>query len=252
MLYYSITHYFDVSDKRSKAKYEHIFNHINAFLNINEVNKEFIVISFIDTERGNERYNIVKKDLQEFCQKHLPNHKVHIEVKYNWGGTIAALWYTYTYLKNNNLEGYISHFEEDFGPDPKSDTNNWYNDSKNLLTNDIQYVGESTNGRIKIADPITGQNDDGRLTSQPGGTRLALPEVWTDGGYYFTTLSKLKVVENAIGIFHKGNQNTKYINLEDGISIGEVGFPTLLHHAGFKFACLIRPTYFNHEWCGGH
>ena len=153
-------------------------------------------------------------------------------------------------VKFNNLEGYIAHFEEDFGPILGHD--NWYNDSKKLLTDDIQYVGESTIGRIKIADPNTGQNDDGRLISQPGGTRLALPEVWTDGGYYFTTISKLKVVETSIGIFHKGNQNTKYTNFEDGISLGEVGFPTLLHHAGFKFACLIRHTYFNNEWCGGH
>ena len=250
MLYYSVAHYFDVSDARSHAKYEHIFNHIKAFLNVNEHNKEFILVSFIDTKRENERYNIVKKDLQDFCQKHLPNHKVHVIVEYNWGGTIAALWYAYLYLKFNDLEGYIAHFEEDFGPNLGHD--NCYNNSKKLLTDAIQYVGESTIGRIKIADPNTGQNDDGRLISQPGGTRLALPEVWTDGGYYFTTISKLKVVEASIGIFHKGNQNTKYTNFEDGISLGEVGFPTLLHHAGFKFVCLIRETYFNNEWCGGH
>jgi hypothetical protein len=249
MLYYSIAHYYDVNDKRKNAKYEHILKHINAFLQIDD-NKEFIVVSAIDTPRGDERYLKVKNDLNDFCKKYLPDHKIHIIVEYNWGGTIADLWYSYLHIKSNNIDSncYIAHFEEDFGPI----NNNWYTESKKLLINDIIYVGESTKGELKHANIKTGQNDDGRIYSQPGGTRLALPEVWTDGGYYFSCLNNLQQIENRIGIFHKGNQNTKYTNLEDGISIGEVGFPTLLHHAGFKFTCIKRSNYFINEWCGGH
>ena len=46
--------------------------------------------------------------------KLLPNNKFHIIVPFNWGGTIAALWNVYNFLKDK--EGYVAHFEEDFGP----------------------------------------------------------------------------------------------------------------------------------------
>ena len=57
------------------------------------------------------------------------------------------------------------------------------------------------------------------------------------------------LVEEKVGIFHKGDQNTKYDRMIDGISLGEVGFPTLLHHANFTFSFLPRAKYFRHEWC---
>ena len=48
----------------------------------------------------------------------------------------------------------------------------------------------------------------------------------------------------------KGNVNTKYNRILDGISIGEVGFPTLIYHAGLKFDILNRNDYFVNEWNG--
>ncbi len=253
MLYYSIAHYYDVNDRRKNAKYEHIKNHIKTFLDIDEEQKEFILVSFIDTPRGDVRYENIKKHLQEFCKMHLSNNNVHVIIEYNWGGTIAALWLAYLYIKSINCDDtvYVSHFEEDFGP--HLGNNNWYIDSQKLLNDDMIYIGESSIGRIKHANRETGQNDDGRIFHiKRGGICLALPEIWTDGGYYFSTINKLKMIEKKIGIFHKGDQNKKYDNLIDGISIGEVGFPTLLHHANFKFTCLDRRTYFLNEWCGGH
>lgn len=248
MLFYSIAHYFDVNDQRSTEKFNHILNHIVSFKSIDGINNEFIITSFIDSPRGDKRYIEIKRKLEEFCKIHIPNHKFHVIIEYNWGGTIAALWLSYKYVKTlNKMETvYIAHFEEDFGPK----SSNWYEDSLKLLTPDIYYVGESNIGRLKKACKVTGQNDDGRLISQRGCTRLAMPEIWTDGGFYFSTMNKLNIMEIKIGIFHKGNQHTKYDNSEDGISLGEVGFPTLLHHAGLNFTCLHRNTYFNDEWCG--
>ena len=75
-------------------------------------NKEFIVVSAIDSPRGDERYLKVKNDLNDFCKKYLPDHKIHIIVEYNWGGTIADLWYSYLHIKSNNIDSncYIAHF----------------------------------------------------------------------------------------------------------------------------------------------
>ena len=106
-----------------------------------------------------------------------------------------------------------------------------------LLDDDTIYVGECVTGKLKNADRKIGNRGVGLF-----------PEVWTDGGYYFTTVDRLKKMENKIGIFHKGNQNEKYVNLIDGIDFGEVGFPTLLYHADLKFNCLLRSKYFNNEW----
>ena len=246
MLYYSVAHYYDVSDKRKKERYNHILRHVGAFLAVKESEKEFILVSAIDTALGSPRYKEVHDDLSGFLEKHLPEHKSHVCIVYNWGGTIAALWHTYQHLKHldAHADSYIAHFEEDFGPR----SNEWYPASKELLTSEEIYIGESNRGRIKM------RNDDGRITNPifSGHPRLGDPEVWTDGGFYFSTMQRLKTIDSKVGIFHKGDQNTKYNNTLDGISLGEVGFPTLLYHAGLKFNCLNRTTYFINEWCGGH
>lgn len=241
MLYYSVAHYYDVSSQRKKNKYTNIKNHITQFKQLDNIDKVFIIVTAVDAPiTDSNYYNHVKVDLHALCKQYLPDHNVYIIVKFNWGGTIAALWYTYKFLSSHNKEGYVAHFEEDFGPK----NSNWYSVAKEKLTDNIIYVGESNIGRIKS------RNDDGRKTSpmhinQP---HLKTPEVWTDGGFYFSTVERLKIIENKIGIFHKGNINTKYSNLLDGISLGEVGFPTLLFHAGLKFDILNRSNYFINEW----
>lgn len=237
-LYYSVAHYYDISSKRKRKKYRNIDNHIKQFLNVENKHKEFILVSAVDTPRGDIHYTNVKEHLTNYCKKIIPNYPVHIIIYYNWGGTIAALWECYKFLQLKN--GYIAHFEEDFGPK----NNNWYLDSIKLLKDGIMYVGESNLGRIKR------ENDDGRITFKlhKGQPRLGNPEVWTDGGFYFSSINKLKVIAETISCFHKGNQNTKYLKPRDGISLGEVGFPTLLYHNNLRFTVLNRNIYFVNEW----
>ena len=124
------------------------------------------------------------------------------------------------------------------------------NDAMIDFKNNIERLRKIRSLNITNIGRIKSRNDDGRKTSpmhinQP---HLKTPEVWTDGGFYFSTVERLKIIENKIGIFHKGNINTKYSNLLDGISLGEVGFPTLLFHAGLKFDILNRSNYFINEW----
>ena len=153
MLYYSIAHYYDRKGARNSIKYDNIKKHIGAFLNIEEADKEFILVSFIDTPRGEKRYEDIKRHLEDFCQKYLPNKNYHVIIEYNWGGTIAALWYTHMFLSSNKKKGYVVLMEEDFGPKD----NHWYSAAKKKLLNNIIYVGESNIGRIKS------NNDDNRI-----------------------------------------------------------------------------------------
>jgi hypothetical protein len=239
-LHYSVAHYYDIPSHRKKNKYANIKSHISQFLKIDNPDKEFILVTAVDAPSGHAYYGDVEKHLYEFCKKLIPNNSVHVIVKYNWGGTIAALWHTYLLLENSPKDGYIAHFEEDFGPKNPE----WYAEATKLLGSDIICVGESSIGRIKS------NNDDGRLTSalHKNQVRLGNPEVWIDGGFYFSNIEKLTGIKKKIGIFHKGDPSKKYDNLRDGISLGEVGFPTLLYHNGFRFSQLNRSDYFTHEW----
>tara|TARA_B100000902_G_scaffold15849_1_gene19025 strand:+ start:1037 stop:1774 length:738 start_codon:yes stop_codon:yes gene_type:complete len=242
MLYYSVAHYYDVDidthykygTARGKNKYKNIESHINVLKKLDIKDKAFVITSTINAEKGDKRYEEVKNELYNFCKKLLPNNEIYVIVTYNWGGTIAALWNAYKLLKGK--EGYLAHFEEDFGPL----NTKWYKESIKLLDNNTIYIGESNIGRIK--------KETNRGNKPPNQLIGLIPEVWTDGGYYFSTLDRLEKIEEKIGIFHKGDQNKKYTNLIDGIDLGEVGFPTLLYHADLKFNCLLRSKYFNNEW----
>jgi hypothetical protein len=232
MLIYSICYYY------STNKYSNIDNHLKEFNKIND-EKIFILNVMIDSH-DLTYHNKVQIELSNYID--LSNS--YVLPNYNWGGTILGLWmaYKYCYDKYDNSL-YLVHFEEDFGPY----NDQWYEHAKNLLlSDDYIYIGESNLGRVKT------KNDDKRLTyyKYKNSTRLGDPEVWTSGGFYFTTLENLKKMEDKIGIFHKGNQKTnrKDNYRLDGIDLGEVGFPTLLYHSGFKFNALLRKTYFIHNW----
>ena len=233
MLLYSICYYY------GKNKMSNLINHLNSFLKINTKEKQFVLVNMVDSRYINY-INDVENNLSNFIKNYNNDINFKILSSFNWGGTILGLWLTYNYGKIYDSNTYVAHFEEDFGPH----NNKWLEDSMSLLTDKIIYVGENTNGIIKS------NNDDGRLTGKvyANSIRLGNPEVWTDGGYYFSTIEKLRLIDNKIGIFHKGNSNTKYTNKTDGIDYGEVGFPTLLYHNNFKFTSLHRDKYFINEW----
>jgi hypothetical protein len=237
MLVYSVCYYY------GKNKFSNIINHVNTFLNIND-KKIFIVQIMVDSHDQENNYNI-NIDISNKIKNLINNNKYKVLVNYNWGGTILGLWLAfnifYNILDDNT---YLAHFEEDF----HAINNNvkWYKDCQDLFRlNNYIYIGETTTGKIKT------KNDDERLRARcfKHSIRLKDPEVWTDGGFYFSTLKKWKIIEDKIGIFHKGDKNTLRKNnyILDGIDIGEVGFPTLVYHAGFKFYPLHREKYFIHD-----
>lgn len=228
-VYYGICFYYE------KMKINNIIKHLDIFNNIdnNNFNKEFIITVMTNNTTN---YEIIENEISCIIQKHT-NSKFKVIVSYNWGGTILGLWLSYNYVKNFK-NAFFVFFEEDFIPF----NNNWLIDSMNKLDNILIYIGESTIGKLKL------KNDDRRITNPvyKDSVRLADIEVWTDGGYYFTTIKKLQLIEAKIGIFHKGNPFTQYNRLLDGIDYGEVGFPSLLNQNGFKFDCLNRDDYFIH------
>lgn len=229
---YGICYYYGKNNKSNLQK------HLDVFKKISIEDKEFFIVVMTDNMDKKSLGNI-KNDLPKL----LKDFRGRLIPCFNWGGTIAALWTLYqtlskNYKKSMNDSTLVSMFEEDFIPI----NDNWLEDSVRLLIQNNIYVGESMTGKIKSG------NDDGRITGKRwrNAVRLGNPEVWTDGGYYFTSASKLMQIDKKIGVFHKGNQKTLYNHDRDGIDYGEVGFPTLLYNAGFRFAVLPRNNYFIH------
>ena len=238
MLLYSICFYY------GKNNTSNIKNHLESFSKIRNHNDLFILTVMIDSKEQ-PIHEETKQILSTFIKSHSDLPFV-ILTGFNWGGTIVGLWMTYQYGKENHKEAYITHFEEDFVPN----NNNWYSKSKKLLKDDIIYVGECVgNGNYNInkkyleCDDWINYKKRVKINSANESYNHA---VWTEGGFYFSKINRLMLVEKKIGIFHKGNQNTKYHHDLDGIDLGEVGFPTLLFHNDFKFTSLKRETYFNH------
>jgi hypothetical protein len=76
--------------------------------------------------------------------------------------------------------------------------------------------------------------------------RTDLGRIWTDGGCYFLFGDSLPKIEEAIGRFNKAPEG-EISCVEDyrthGVSFGEVGFPTSLYHAGFRFTAFQECGY---------
>ena len=229
-LIYGVCYYYERNIKKN------ILDHINIY---NEISSEkiFVITLMIDSKdkKIRDRY---KEDMENFLSKKIKNFLILPE--FNWGGTISGLWLCYNYFSEKE-DHYIMFFEEDFIC--TRNINILFSESLSLLHKDNYYIGESTDGKIHYTD-CKGCSLCNFLVKNYNFPRK---EVWTDGGYYFSSAEKLKLVAKKIGIFHKGNKETKYDHLVDGIDFGEVGFPTLLFHNNFKYDTLYRNKYFKHK-----
>jgi hypothetical protein len=244
MLLYSICYYY------GKNKQSNIINHLTAFLKIDcdEKDKEFVLINMVDS-RDPQYINEAERELSEFIMNFNSTISFKIISEFNWGGTIVALWLTYNYGKKYGDSCYIAQFEEDF----YAINDKWYDDSIELLNDNHNaiYIGEHVSNEYsnKITENIkkTEKEDFMYIINKYNQSTYENTCCWTDGGFYFSTIIKLKQIEDKIGIFHKGDMNVKYDHFIDGIALGEVGFPTILFHNNFIFIGLYRHNYFIHN-----
>jgi hypothetical protein len=175
----------------------------------------------IDNKCNKARDTIIESIKEKF-----PSHIVFLH-NFNYGGTIVGLYNTYEYLKENKMDDWhIMYFEEDFYA-----KNIDFLEISIKLLDEVIYVGEITFSYKGIKT----RNYNGKN------------QYWTDGGYYFSSYTKFNTMYNKIGPFHKGDPTTKYNQFNDGVLLGEVGFPTMLYDAGFRFIGLPRELYFIHN-----
>lgn len=226
MLIYSICYYY------GKNKKENIKTHLKVFNKIKD-DKKFFVVVMIDNV--NEQDKILLNLSNEF-------KGVNFIPEFNWGGTIAGLQKIFYTLINSEEKYFIAHFEEDF----YAVNDEWFEKAKFYLKDNI-YVGEGVKENKINKEICEVKIQNNRKMNAYKNILTYQPEVWTDGGFYFTTLNNLKKINNKCGDFHKGNKLTKYHHGIDGIDLGEVGFPTMLYHNNFKFCGLYRNKFFIHK-----
>lgn len=247
-LIYSICYYY------GKNNILNLLRHLDIFSKINQENDIFILNVMIDSHCENF-HNDIKFTLSKIIKDNNNNINYIILTNFNWGGTILALWMTTEYCIENNTDDstYIALFEEDFIPI----NNNWYNDSKLLLSKDKYiYIGEHIRSKSPECKNINNRKiviNDNRINNNKCFKNIyneynmeINDSVYTDGGFYFSSMLNLKQIKKKIGIFHKGNCKTKWDHVIDGIIIGEVGFPSLVNKY-FNFIGLDREKYFIHN-----
>lgn len=201
-----------------------------------KINLAFIVICAFDDM---SELHIDKK-LKEFSNQIDSDLDFYYMPIFNWGGTIAALWHLWKdIIKVNILNAkHVVHMEEDI----EIFNFNWYSMALNSLK-DFIYVGETTLECGAFKQTSSRGQSGGNKTR----VKLSDIETWSDGGFYFTSPDRLKIMEEKIGIFHKGDNTSKWDHHVDGIDLGEVGFPTLLFNSGLKFTTISRHKFFNHN-----
>jgi len=229
-IHYGICYYY------GKNKISNIYKHYEVFKRIKNPNKTFWLVLTIDEKDEKKRSDISKKLL----------NNLNLDIKYihdfNWGGTVAALHLLYQYLKVYlKKDAYIAFFEEDFTPI----NDNWLNDAIKYLPGNY-YIGEGNVPSFENLSLCQLKLTNSRKMRNYKFIKLYDTECWTDGGFYFSTISNFDKIYDKIGIFHKGDQETKYNHDNDGIDRGEVGFPSALYKNNLKFSGLYRGKYFTH------
>jgi hypothetical protein len=188
------------------------------------------------------------------CTSCPPNIDIQIIQNKNWGMLQGALWFGYKFLKDNNINAqYVMAMPDDWR------FNHW--PLREQLLEQYDYVGMFSS--CGFGDPNTAHNYR-RFVKQGFKDVLQDPEDngvvrmlgilhadrrrWTDGGLYVFKYKTLLEVEKKIGIFSKAQGECDFG--EHGITFGEVGFPTEIYAAGFRFTAILPIDYEdnNHHW----
>jgi len=154
----------------------------------------------------------------------------------NWGMLVGALWDTWRFLKKENIKSkYVLACEDDWL------FSHWPHRARLLKRKGYIYVGMFSYINMK-REPLKYarylQNGVKESRCDGGWGRVVThfkpnKRIWTDGGLYFMKYDALQKMEDAMGVFTKAPRHfDKGIH---GVDFGEVGFPTELHHLGFRF-----------------
>ena len=177
----------------------------------------------------------------------LSNDKVEVKVLYwyNSGGTVKSMWNVYKeYFEKSSIQTiYLGTWEDDYMI--KNDY--WLDDIIPLLQFDYIFIGSlwEEDGFVKFFDGYKEIHPD--FYNKPRKVAW-LPNIdqsvyrWCEDPYILQ-YDSLKKIEDAIGVFTTAPSDERYDYISHGINQGEIGFPTRLTLAGFKFKGLNKDKW---------
>ena len=253
---HTISYY--IGNNRNK-NIESAFNKLNTSILSNkqkEMDKNLLIVYVI----YDELTDALKEKYEKYENLETEKTKILILYKWNTGGTVQTLYYTYKYIINNDIScNFIGVWEDDV-----IFKNNYFLDVVNeYLKKDYIFVGSLWPG----SDPFTSYNNGVKKCIREGVSRALNRGCWlrkkhiyideklnndpiSDLLYchcedpYITTIENLKKIESKLQKFTLCPENIKYTHIETGINYGEVGFPTRLTLHGFKFYGLPLNNHF--------
>jgi len=212
--------------KVDRAKFKH-FEFMSKYPYL--ANKSVLLVISI---RGNP--GSLEKSLREEFDRY--DYPCDVDLKFNFkknsGGTVAALWDVWKdVVEGNFTSNYVLCLEDDWA------FSNWP-EREGLLENGNIYSGMVSHPTQEVLDNHVKRQVPGRFGAHNPALRGQYTE-WTDGGLYLLKYNSLREIESKIGHFTKAPVNEEYDHSSHGIEYGEVGFPTELKKAGYKFEAYV-------------
>lgn len=232
--------------------------------NVQDENQDILIIYSVmldDTSVIPNIYDDLKRFEGMYQGEDGKTRKVDVAIAYwfNWGGTIGSMWLTWNFfLKRNNIRSkYICTFEDDhvFRFPSK-----WILEPIKMLEDDLIYVGMLPYCKIRnwnklykevgynyvVKEHIKQKNNLGYISEKYYKQK---DMKWTAGGVYFMPFENLSKIEQTFGTrFIDKPYNCRYNRKDDGLLLGEVGFPTKLSLNGFKFKGIYTKHADNRSW----
>jgi hypothetical protein len=242
---HTLSYYF--GNNRSVNIYTAIDKLNTSVLSVETIDKKNLLIIYVI-------YDILNDDLKNFFDvfqsKQTSKLDIIVLYKYNTGGTIQSMFYTYNYLIDNNITSdYIGIWEDDniFSDNYILDIVKEKLDQDNILVGpiwsnyDLEYKTIPPNyirqvPLCKLYHIYQNDKSEDEIPYQD--------YKWVDGSGYLTTIDNLKKIKQKLNKFTLAPENERYTHCEHGINYGEVGFCVRLHINGFKFVGIPASKYY--------
>ena len=229
---------FSVIEKLNKYKMSLRQN--NSYKNL------FIIYILYDTLD-----NAVKTEFDDFYNYKTDKLDILVLYRYNTGGTVQTMYYTYKYLLQNNITSqYLGFWEDDsiFKHENLLDIVEIYLNKDYILVGSISYETRNDISYLNGTKQFILGNSDRKYSVVPWCKKRNIYNEnnsneliddslykWVDGCVYITTIENLKKINNKMNKFTLAPKNERYTHQEHGINYGEVGFCTRLNINGFNF-----------------
>jgi hypothetical protein len=191
----------------------------------------------------------------QYKEQQNDNLDIIVLFRYNTGGTVQTMDYTYTYLINNKITSkFIGVYEDDaifkkqlFLDDVFKYLNDGYIMTGPLFCKEQHITFKCFYEPYDLRTSIVPWCRKFHIYENDKSDVLIHDSLykWVDGCGYTTTIENIGLMKEKLNKLTLAPENERYSHCEHGINYGEVGFCTRLHINGFKFIGMPADIYYD-------